>query len=180
MPVRCPPASAPSPPHHGTRPPRWGALTGAFRLSSCDVVDGHVPGSAPRSGPYWHQPGTLEAYYDAQMDLCTPHPAFDLHDPAWPLPAVPLDAGPAKVVSDAAGRSGQALNALVSEGAVIRGGVVMNTVVGHPPEPVMPTVASIVTASTSGRSSRSTFTFTKRSFMTAAVVGSSKDSCAMT
>ena len=47
----------------------------------------------------------------------------------------------------------------------------MKTVVGQPPEPVIPTVASIVTASTSGRSSRSTFTFTKSSFMSAAVVG---------
>ena len=56
----------------------------------------------------------------------------------------------------------------------------MKTVVGHPPEPVMPTVASIVTASTSGRSSRSTLTFTKCSFITRAVARSSKDSCAMT
>ena len=56
----------------------------------------------------------------------------------------------------------------------------MNTVVGQPPLPVMPTVASIVTASTSGRSSRSTLTFTKRSFMSAAVSSSSKDSCAIT
>ena len=56
----------------------------------------------------------------------------------------------------------------------------MNTVVGQPPEPVIPTVASIVTASTSGRSSRSTFTFTKRSFMSAAVVSLSNDSCAIT
>jgi hypothetical protein len=56
----------------------------------------------------------------------------------------------------------------------------MKTVVGQPPLPVMPTVASIVTASTSGRSSRSTFTFTKRSFMSAAVASFSNDSCAMT
>ena len=56
----------------------------------------------------------------------------------------------------------------------------MNTVVGQPPEPVIPTVASIVTASTSGRSSRSTLTFTKSSFMSAAVVSLSNDSCAMT
>ena len=56
----------------------------------------------------------------------------------------------------------------------------MNTVVGQPPLPVIATVASIVTASTSGRSSRSTFTLTKCSFITAAVAGSSNDSCAIT
>ena len=52
----------------------------------------------------------------------------------------------------------------------------MNTVVGHPPWPVVVTQASIVTASTSGRSSRSTLTFTKSSFMSAAVVSDSNDS----
>ncbi len=56
----------------------------------------------------------------------------------------------------------------------------MKTVVGQPPDWVIPTVASMVTASTSGRSSRSTLTFTNRSFMTAAVAGSSNDSCAIT
>jgi hypothetical protein len=56
----------------------------------------------------------------------------------------------------------------------------MNTVVGQPPDPVSPTVASIVTASTSGRSSRSTFTFTKSSFMRAAVEELSNDSWAIT
>ena len=56
----------------------------------------------------------------------------------------------------------------------------MKTVVGQPPDPVIPTVASIVTASTSGRSSRSTLTLTKSSFMSAAVAGSSNDSCAIT
>jgi len=56
----------------------------------------------------------------------------------------------------------------------------MKTVVGHPPAPVIPTVASIVTASTSGRSSRSTLTFTKSSFMSAAVAELSNDSCAIT
>ena len=56
----------------------------------------------------------------------------------------------------------------------------MNTVVGQPPEPVMPTAAAMVTASTSGRSSRSTLMFTKSSFMSAAVAALSNDSCAMT
>ena len=51
---------------------------------------------------------------------------------------------------------------------------------GQPPEPVMAWTASMYTASTSGRSSRSTFTFTNSSFMTAAVAGSSKDSWAIT
>ena len=57
---------------------------------------------------------------------------------------------------------------------------VRKTVIGQPPWPVIDTTASMYSESTSGRSSRSTFTFTNRSFITAAVAGSSNDSCAMT
>ena len=51
---------------------------------------------------------------------------------------------------------------------------------GHPPWPVSATTASMYTASTSGRSSRSTLTLTKSSFMTAAVASSANDSCSIT
>ena len=54
------------------------------------------------------------------------------------------------------------------------------TVIGHPPLPVTAWTASMYTASTSGRSSRSTLMLTKPAFMTRAVSGSSKDSWAMT
>jgi glucose-1-phosphate adenylyltransferase len=64
------------------------------------------------------------------MNLCTPRPALDLYNAAWPIPPVPSGLAPAKVVADTAGRAGQALNSLVSDGSVIRGGVVVNTVVG--------------------------------------------------
>ena len=57
---------------------------------------------------------------------------------------------------------------------------VMKTVIGHPPCPDSATTASMYTASRSGRSSRSTFTFTNRSFMIRAVAASSNDSRSMT
>ena len=80
---------------------------------------------------FWHEPTSLEAYYDAQMNLCTPRPQLDLYDPSWPVCPVGGPYGPAKVVADAAGRPGQALNSLVSGGAVVHGGAVFNTVLGH-------------------------------------------------
>ena len=55
-----------------------------------------------------------------------------------------------------------------------------NTVIGQPPWPVIETTAFMYTASRSGRSSRSTLTFTKSRFMSAAVSVSSNDSWAMT
>ena len=65
------------------------------------------------------------------MNLCTPRPFLDLYNPAWPVRAAGTGLAPAKVVADAAGRAGQALNSLVSEGSVIRGGLVVNSVLGH-------------------------------------------------
>ena len=106
-------------------------LADALRVVAHDVLETRLPGCSQGPGAYWHDPTTLEAYYDAQMDLCTPRPALDLYNPAWPVRPVPSGLGPAKVVADAAGRAGQALNTLVSDGAVIRGGVVINGVLGH-------------------------------------------------
>ena len=107
------------------------ALAGALRVSAYDVRDNPVPGAPHLRGAFWHEPTTLEEYYDAQMNLCTPSPALDLYNAAWPVLPVVSGLGPAKVVADAAGRAGQALNSLVSDGAVIRGGLVVNTVLGH-------------------------------------------------
>src|SRR5215813_11003932 len=81
--------------------------------------------------PYWHEPSSVEAYYAAHMELCTDAPGLDLYDPTWPLVGVSDGLPPAKVVCGAASHPGQALNALLGEGAVIRGGSVIRCVVGR-------------------------------------------------
>src|SRR5207249_4712667 len=105
------------------------ALAARLRMTAYDLLARHLPGAS--QGAYWHEPITLEAYYDAQMNLCTPRPFLDLYNPAWPVRAAAAGLAPAKVVADSAGRAGQALNSLVSEGSVIRGGLVVNSVLGH-------------------------------------------------
>jgi ADP-glucose pyrophosphorylase len=82
--------------------------------------------------PYWHEPSSVEAYYAAHMELCTDSPRLDLYDPDWPVLGT-SQAGlpPAKVVSGEASHAGQALDALLGEGAVIRGGSVIRSVVGR-------------------------------------------------
>ena len=102
-----------------------------YPIYAYDFSKNEIPGEAEQNRGYWRDVGTIDAYYEAQMDLCTPRPALDLHDPAWRLPRVASGLAPAKVVADAAGRSGQALNALVADGSLIRGAAVINTVVGH-------------------------------------------------
>jgi len=85
------------------------------------------------SGPrlYWHEPSSLEAYYASQMELCTPDPTLDLYDPTWPIRSVTSGLPPAKVSSDSAcGHMGQAINSLLADGCVIRGGAVIRSVVG--------------------------------------------------
>jgi len=102
----------------------------SLSLAPYDVVENRLPG-ARGHGAYCHEPASLEAYYDAQMLLCTSQPPVDLYNPAWPLAAAGTGLPPAKVVTDPCGRPGQALDALVSGGSVIRGGVVVKSVVGH-------------------------------------------------
>lgn len=106
-------------------------LVERLRVMAYDVLDNRLPGRADGGGAYWHEATSIEAYYDAHMDLCTPRPTLDLYNSAWPVLPVATGLGPAKVVADAAGRAGQALNTLVSDGSVIRGGVAINTVLGH-------------------------------------------------
>jgi glucose-1-phosphate adenylyltransferase len=80
---------------------------------------------------YWHDPASLETYYASQMDLCTPEPALDLYDPSWPIRSVTSGLPPAKVTSDAAcGHMGQAVNSLLADGCVIRGGAVIRSLIG--------------------------------------------------
>jgi glucose-1-phosphate adenylyltransferase len=108
-------------------PPDAGPF-GTIDLAAVDVFDGRPPGPPT---PYWHDPASLEAYYDAQMQMCTPCPPVDLHDPAWPLRSVSAGYPPARVVADSAGRSALAVNALVGAGSVVRGAFVANAVLGR-------------------------------------------------
>lgn len=111
--------------HDADDPAMLAPLVRALRVAA------HDPSDAERRRAFWHDPTSVEAYYDTQMNLCTPRPAFDLYDPTWPLCAAAPGAGPAKIVADGAGRPGQTLNALVSDGVLVRGAVVVNTVLGH-------------------------------------------------
>jgi glucose-1-phosphate adenylyltransferase len=103
------------------------ALVRRHRVVARDLATG----AAGARRPYWHEPSSVEAYYAAHMELCTDAPGLDLYDPTWPLVGASEGLPPAKVVSGASSHPGQALNALLGEGAVIRGGSVIRCVVGR-------------------------------------------------
>ena len=78
---------------------------------------------------YWRDVGTLDAYYEANMDLVAVTPIFNLYDPDWPIRTAPPKHPPAKFVfADEGRRMGVALDSLISHGCIISGGRVVHSV----------------------------------------------------
>lgn len=80
---------------------------------------------------YWRDVGTLEAYYEANMDLRAVDPSFNLYNLSWPLRTVGYGDPPAKFVFDEDGRRGMAVNSIVGEGTVLSGSLVRGSVIGR-------------------------------------------------
>jgi glucose-1-phosphate adenylyltransferase len=70
---------------------------------------------------YWRDVGTIDAYWEANIDLTAPVPALDLYDRDWPIWTYGEITPPAKFVHDEVGRRGEAINSLVSGGCIISG-----------------------------------------------------------
>jgi glucose-1-phosphate adenylyltransferase len=87
--------------------------------------------SCRRSGyeteDYWRDVGTVDAYYEANIDLTLPLPALDFYEHDWPIWTYAEITPPAKFVHDQEGRRGQAFASLVSGGCIISGGTVRNS-----------------------------------------------------
>ena len=82
-----------------------------------------------KAGRYWRDIGTLDAYFEANMDLCQVNPEFNLYDPEWPLRTYQLQAPPAKFVfADEGRRCGQALDSIISAGCIISGSRIAGSV----------------------------------------------------
>jgi len=80
---------------------------------------------------YWRDVGTLDAYYDANMDLCSVSPTFNLYDKSWPVRTRVRQYPPAKFVFGEPGRSGMAVNSVITAGVIISGAQVSNCVVSQ-------------------------------------------------
>ncbi len=82
-----------------------------------------------KSSKYWRVIGTLDAYFEANMDLCHVNPEFNLYDPEWPLRTYQPQAPPAKFVFAEIGqRCGQALDSVISPGCIVSGSTVSGSV----------------------------------------------------
>jgi len=74
-----------------------------------------------KAAKYWRDIGTIDAYYEAQMDLCQVNPEFNMYDPEWPLRTYMPQAPPAKFVFAEDVRRGEARDSLVSQGCIVSG-----------------------------------------------------------
>jgi glucose-1-phosphate adenylyltransferase len=83
-----------------------------------DFDGNHVPGETERDHGYWRDVGTLDAYYDAHMDLISERPAFNLDNRSWPIYTHPGQLPPARFCA-----GGIASESIVGPGCVIRGQV---------------------------------------------------------
>ena len=98
-------------------------------LDSAKVIAYDFRDLNDKTARYWRDVGTLDAYYEANMDLVSVLPVFNLYDRRWPLRTRVVQAPPAKFVFASEGRRmGIALDSIVSNGCIISGGRVTRSV----------------------------------------------------
>jgi glucose-1-phosphate adenylyltransferase len=94
-----------------------------------DFSRNQVPGATERDAGYWRDVGTIDSYYDSQMDLISVHPIFNLYNHEWPIhTGHSSHLPPAKFVFDEEGRRGMAIDSMVCGGTILAGGTVRRSV----------------------------------------------------
>ena len=97
-------------------------LVEAGQAQVYDFADNDVPGSTDRDRGYWRDVGTLDAFYEAHMDLISVHPIFNLYNESWPIYTAHDSLPPAKFVFNEDKRRGVAIDSMVSPGSILSGG----------------------------------------------------------
>jgi glucose-1-phosphate adenylyltransferase len=89
-----------------------------------DFADNDVPGATDRDRGYWRDVGTIDAYYDANMDLVAVHPVFNLYNRQWPIFSDTPQLPAAKFIE-----GGLAQESIVASGSILAGSTVRHSVV---------------------------------------------------
>ncbi len=106
-------------------------LIGRSAMYAYDFQTNRIPGDPVDAPVYWRDVGTLDAYFDASMDLRAVSPILNLYNRQWPLRTAGYSDAPAKFLFDVEGRRGQALDSIVSGGSILSGGLVRGSVIGR-------------------------------------------------
>jgi len=106
-------------------------LAGKAEIYAYDFQSNRIPGEPADAAPYWRDVGTIDAYYEANMDLRAVSPALNLYNREWPVRTTSYPDPPAKFTFDEENRRGQAIDTIVSGGCILSGGMVKNSVLGR-------------------------------------------------
>jgi len=109
-------------------------LTSVFnraKVAAYDFTSQLCPGESEHCRGYWRDVGTLDSFFEANMDLVSVEPRLNLYNEMWPIRGVQSGAGPCKFVfaDEARNRVGFAVDSIVGAGTIISGGHVVKTVV---------------------------------------------------
>ncbi len=107
------------------------SLVGRSEIYAYDFKNNQIPSERHSGSLYWRDVGTIDAYYDANMDLRSVSPVLNLYNREWPLRTTSYPDPPAKFTFDEENRRGQAIDSIVSSGCILSGGVVRNSVLGR-------------------------------------------------
>jgi glucose-1-phosphate adenylyltransferase len=101
-----------------------------YRVYAYDFTKNVIPGSEEKEVGYWRDVGTIDSYFQANMDLIAVDPVFNLYNYRWPFRTVHYDYPAAKFVfaNFTEKRTGIALDSMVSEGCIISGGIVNRSI----------------------------------------------------
>lgn len=106
-------------------------LAGNAPIYAYNFETNRIPGEAEDAIPYWRDVGTIDAYYEANMDLNDIKPELNLYNREWPVRSTSYPDPPAKFAFDDPDRRGEALDSIVSGGCILSGGVVRKSVLGR-------------------------------------------------
>ena len=107
------------------------SLIGRADMYAYDFQTNIIPGDPIGSPQYWRDVGTLDAYYEASMDLRAVSPELNLYNRQWPLRTAGYFDAPAKFVFDEEGRRGMAIDTIIAGSSIVSGGKVTGSVLGR-------------------------------------------------
>jgi glucose-1-phosphate adenylyltransferase len=107
------------------------SLIGRSDMYAYDFNTNVIPGDPIGSPQYWRDVGTLDAYYEASMDLRAVSPELNLYNRQWPLRTAGYFDAPAKFVFDEEGRRGMAVDSIIAGSSIVSGGFVKSSVLGR-------------------------------------------------
>jgi len=103
-------------------------MVGKSAMYAYDFQSNRIPGEESDAAAYWRDVGTIDAYYEANMDLRSVSPALNLYNRQWPLRTASYPDPPAKFTFDDENRRGWAIDSICSGGCILSGGAVKNSV----------------------------------------------------